>query len=97
VAGEDSGALGGAAAQDRRVCSAPITKRDETAAIRRDDQGNAEPDPELRDTESVPLTESVEAFFEREVKPDVPDAWIDTDKRDPKDGQVGIICGCCRR
>jgi type I restriction enzyme M protein len=105
VAGEDSGALGGAAAQDRRVCSAPITEavlsavseRDETAAIRRDDQGNAEPDPELRDTESVPLTESVEAFFEREVKPDVPDAWIDTDKRDPKDGQVGIICGCCRR
>jgi type I restriction enzyme M protein len=25
------------------------------------------------------------------VKPHVPDAWIDTDKRDPKDGQVGII------
>ena len=79
--------------------SAPITKavlsalseRDETAAICRDDQGNAEPDPELRDTESVPLAERVEAFFEREVKPHVPDAWIDTDKRDPKDGQVGII------
>jgi type I restriction enzyme M protein len=91
VAGEDSGALGGAAAQDRRVCSAPITERDETAAIRRDDQGNAEPDPELRDTESVPLAERIEAFFEREVKPHVPDAWIDTDKRDPKDGQVGLV------
>jgi len=38
----------------------------------------------------VPLAESVEAFFEREVKRHVPDAWIDTDKRDPKDGQVGI-------
>ncbi len=36
-------------------------------------------------------SESVEAFFEREVKPHVPDAWIDTDKRDPKDGQVGIV------
>jgi type I restriction enzyme M protein len=79
--------------------SAPVSKailsalseRDETAAICRDDQGKPEPDPELRDTESVPLAERVEAFFEREVKPHVPDAWIDTDKRDPKDGQVGLI------
>ena len=39
----------------------------------------------------MPLAESVEAFFEREVKPHVPDAWIDTDKRDPKDGQVGLV------
>jgi type I restriction enzyme M protein len=39
----------------------------------------------------VPLAESVEAFFEREVKPHVPDAWIDTSKRDPKDGQVGLV------
>jgi type I restriction enzyme M protein len=53
--------------------------------------GNPEPDPDLRDTESVPLAESVDVFFEREVKPHVPDAWIDTDKRDPKDGQVGLI------
>ena len=39
----------------------------------------------------MPLSESVEAFLEREVKPHVPDAWIDTDKRDPKDGQVGLV------
>lgn len=41
-----------------------------------------EPDPELRDTEHVPLTEpgGVLAFFEREVKPHVSDAWIDRDK-----------------
>ena len=25
------------------------------------------------------------------MKPHVPDAWIDTSKRDPKDGQVGIV------
>src|SRR5439155_13085048 len=50
-----------------------------------------EPDPELRDTESVPLAEAVETFFEREVKPHVPDAWIDTTRRDQKDGQVGIV------
>src|SRR5512134_2499120 len=52
---------------------------------------NPEPDPELRDTESVPLSESIEAFFEREVKPHVPDAWIETSKRDEKDGKVGIF------
>jgi len=38
-----------------------------------------EPDPELRDTEQVPLLEQggVEAFMRREVLPHVPDAWID--------------------
>ena len=30
-------------------------------------------------------------FFEREVKPHVPDAWIDTGKRDAKDGEVGLV------
>src|SRR3989441_349735 len=68
-----------------------LSERDETAAICRDRHGNPEPDPDLRDTESVPLSESVEAFFEREVKPHVPDAWIDTAKRDEKDGQVGVV------
>jgi len=68
-----------------------LSERDETAEICRDKQGNPQPDPDLRDTESVPLAERVEAFFEREVKPHVPDAWIDTDKRDPKDRQVGLI------
>jgi len=79
--------------------SAPVSKailsalseRDETAVICRDNTGNPEPDPELRDTESVPLAERIEAFFEREVKPHVPDAWIDTDRRDPRDGQVGLV------
>ena len=68
-----------------------LSERDETGAICRDKDGNPEPDPELRDTESVPLSESVQAFFEREVKPHVPDAWIDTSRRDEKDGQVGIV------
>jgi type I restriction enzyme M protein len=68
-----------------------LSERDETAAICRDADGKPEPDPELRDTESVPLSESVDAFFDREVKPHVPDAWIDTDKRDPKDGEVGLV------
>ena len=38
-----------------------------------------EPDPELRDTEQVPLLEEggIEAFLRREVLPHVPDAWYD--------------------
>jgi type I restriction enzyme M protein len=41
-----------------------------------------EPDSELRDTETVPLTESggIEAFIRREVLPHAPDAWIDEAK-----------------
>jgi type I restriction enzyme M protein len=74
----------------RAILSA-LSERDETAAICRDADGDPEPDPELRDTESVPLAEPVEAFFEREVKPHVPDAWIDTARRDERDRQVGIV------
>ena len=37
------------------------------------------------------LPASVRAFFEREVRPHVPDAWIDTSKRDPMDGNVGMV------
>jgi type I restriction enzyme M protein len=41
-----------------------------------------EPDSDLRDTEQVPLLEEggIQAFFEREVLPHVPDAWIDHSK-----------------
>lgn len=75
----------------RKAILSALSERDETAAICRDKDGNPEPDPELRDTESVPLAERVEAFFEREVKPHVPDAWINTAKCDPRDNQVGLV------
>ena len=39
-----------------------------------------EPDPALRDFENVPLKQDVDDFFEREVRPHVPDAWMDRDK-----------------
>ncbi len=40
-----------------------------------------EPDPDLRDTEQVPLLEDggIEAFIQREVLPYTPDAWIKED------------------
>ena len=39
----------------------------------------------------MPLSEDVESYFEREVKPNVPDAWIDTKRRDPQDDEVGRV------
>jgi len=68
-----------------------LSERDETAEICRDKKGEPEPDANLRDTENVPLSETVDAFFEREVKPHVPDAWIDESKCDRTDGDVGIV------
>ena len=79
------------AAPVRKAILSALSERDEAATICLDKEDHSEPDPELRDTESVSLAESVEAFFEREVKPHVPDAWIDRSKRDPKDGEVGLV------
>ena len=54
-------------------------------------------DGDLRDFENVPLDPSKtvneinEAYFAKEVLPHVPDAWIDSSKKDEKDQQVGIV------
>lgn len=56
-----------------------------------------ETDSDLRDNENVPLAPSkrvealIEEYFDREVAPHVPDAWIDANKRDDKDGEIGIV------
>jgi type I restriction enzyme M protein len=56
-----------------------------------------EQDGELRDNENVPLSPTVatsdliEKYFKAEVLPHVADAWINADKRDAKDGEVGIV------
>ena len=57
-----------------------LSERDETADICIDSKGNPEPDPDLRDTEIVPLKQDIHDYFNREVKPHVPDAWIDETK-----------------
>ncbi|EGN74532.1 type I restriction-modification system methyltransferase subunit [Idiomarina sp. A28L] len=68
-----------------------LSERDAEADVCTDSKGNVEADTSLRDYENVPLTESVYDYFEREVKPHAPDAWIDESKRDEKDGEVGIV------
>jgi type I restriction enzyme M protein len=67
-------------AGELKAVLAALGERDESAEICRDRDGNPEPDADLRDTETVPLKESIEAYFKREVLPHVPDAWIDTTK-----------------
>lgn len=54
-------------------------------------------DGDLRDNENVPLDPSVttsdliESYFLKEVSPHVSDAWINADKCDDKDGEVGVV------
>ncbi len=54
-------------------------------------------DGDLRDNENVPLDPSVststliESYFKREVQPHVVDAWINADKRDDKDNEIGVV------
>lgn len=56
-----------------------------------------EQDGELRDNENVPLNPAVatsvniESYVKSEVLPHVPDAWINADKRDALDGEIGIV------
>lgn len=68
------------AAPLKRAILNALSERDETADICLDRNGNPEPDPALRDYENVPLKEDVQTYFEREVLPHVPDAWIDHSK-----------------
>ena len=87
----------------KKAILSALSERDDTAEICRNAEGKPEPDPNLRDTERVPLPDgedpvdeygipaSVESFFAREVVPHVPDAWIDLSKRDSKDGKVGVV------
>ncbi|MEG0344440.1 MAG: SAM-dependent DNA methyltransferase, partial [Acinetobacter sp.] len=54
-------------------------------------------DGDLRDAENIALnpnvstTDLIESYFKREVQPHVPDAWINADKCDTQDGEIGIV------
>lgn len=68
-----------------------IGEHDEDAVLCKDSKGNVEANADLRDYENIPLNENIEAYFQREVIPHVPLAWIDTKKTDEKDGEVGMV------
>ncbi len=74
------GAFKGLPANLIKAIVSALSEKDETADICRDSKDRPEPDPDLRDTERVPITEDIEEYFEKEVRPYNPDAWIDRTK-----------------
>lgn len=83
--------LGKQPAPIKKAILAALSERDDTADICRDAKGKPEADSDLRDYENVPLDQSIEDYFAREVLPHVPNAWIDRSKCDAQDGEVGIV------
>jgi len=59
-----------------------FSERDDDADSQLDKDGNLVADTDLRDTENIPLNQKIDEYFEKEVKPYVPDAWIDDNTRD---------------
>ncbi len=89
----------------RKAILNALTERDESADPLPGKKGEFEPDSELRDHENVPLKyapsiydenvplkeKNIYAYFEREVRRYIADAWIDEDYRDEKDQDVGVV------
>ena len=69
-------------ATERKLFRSVFTQKDSdaepVASGGRD--GGYKPDADLRDFENVPLKEDIDAYFDREVRPHVPDAWMDRSK-----------------
>tara|TARA_Y100000310_G_C20700675_1_gene829568 strand:- start:6190 stop:8226 length:2037 start_codon:yes stop_codon:yes gene_type:complete len=68
-----------------------IGEHDDEAEICTDKDGKPESNNDLKDVERVPLNEDINEYFDREVAPYVPDAWIDESVVDEKDGKVGKV------
>jgi type I restriction enzyme M protein len=67
-----------------KVLISELSEHDDDGELVTGKGGKAEPDTSLRDTENVPWNEDVDEYFQREVIPFVPDAWVDHSKT--KDG-----------
>ena len=59
------------------VIEQPLVK---DGKIEKDKNGNPKPDSSLRDTERVPLGVDIYEYFRREVKPHLPNSWVDKTK-----------------
>jgi type I restriction enzyme M protein len=69
----------------RKAVLSALSERHETASLSQDNDGN--PNPSCRIFESVPLAATIETFFDREIKPHMPDDRIDATKRDERMGK----------
>jgi len=52
----------------------------ENGDIKTDKKGNPKPDTSKRDTERVPLSEIIDDYYDREVRPHISDSWMDRSK-----------------
>ncbi|MDP3997651.1 MAG: class I SAM-dependent DNA methyltransferase [bacterium] len=75
----------------KKIIWKEIGRHNDEAEICMDKDRNPESNNELKDIERVPLKEDIQEYFEREVKPYIPDAWIDESVVDEKDGKVGKV------
>ena len=46
----------------------------------KDKKGNPKPDPALREDERIPFAEDIGDYFQREIKPHLPESWMDRKK-----------------
>lgn len=65
--------------------------KDKTAEPTSNEKGDILSDSELRDAEYVPFNDDTEAYFENEVRPHWPDAWINHEVKDAKDEKTGVV------
>ena len=68
-----------------------LSERDDTADVCTKRNGEIEADKELNDVERVPFGKDIFEYFDEEVKPYIPDAWIDESVCDEKDGKIGKV------
>jgi len=64
---------------------------DEEALSVSNEKGDVLSDSDLRDAEYVPLHEDIDRYFAREVLPHWPDAWVNTEVTDERDGLTGVV------
>lgn len=65
--------------------------KDKTAEPTTNEKGDVLSDSELRDAEYVPFNEDIDAYFQKEVVPHWPDAWVNREVVDAKDAKLGVV------
>lgn len=78
-------------ASNLKLLQKHLSEHDEEAELIKDAKGKLVANADLRDYENVPLNQDINEYFQKEVIPHVPQAWIDETKTDAKDGLVGIV------
>ena len=78
-------------ASNLKLLQKHLSEHDEEAELIKDAKGKLVANADLRDYENVPLNQDINEYFQKEVIPHVPQAWIETNKTDSKDGLVGIV------